>query len=406
MGGNGLPTDKGYYTVVDLVRLRQRVRRREGLTVLPKVHCRRCVGSRQDGIKGLRTAPANSKLIFLRAHLFCQGAPKPMPEVTLAFVGYRQEWERDWIAQRVGDAVQVVGLPCDPADTILERAGDLPARAEMLVCWGFPLDRIHERPGRLKLLQCLAAGTDSVPKVELHRLGIPVAGNGGANSVAVAEWAVLLILAALRRLTRLIGDLHQGRYNALAYEWGWEAISELTAKRVGIVGFGRIGQDVALRLAGWGCELVYCDQRQIDPAREGQCNAARVSLDELMETSDAVTIHAPLTDRTRGMIGAAQIGRMKPTAVLVNTGRGPVVDEAALIAALQSGAIAGAGLDVTQTEPLPLDSPLLQMDNVFLTPHLAGLTMEARQKALSFAAENANRLAAGERPLGIVDPFE
>ena len=326
--------------------------------------------------------------------------------LTLAFVGYRQEWERDWIAERVMDAVEVIGLPCDPSDTLVERAGDLPEQAEMLIQWGFPVDRIHERPGRLKLLQSLGAGTDGVPKVELHRLGIPVAGNGGANSIAVAEWAVLLIVAALRRLTQLIGDLREGRYNTPAYGGGWETMPELTAKRVGIVGFGRIGQDVALRLAGWGCELVYCDQREIDPARERACNASLVSLDELMQTSDVVTIHTPLTDRTRGMIGAAQIGRMKPTAVLVNTGRGPVVDEAALIEALQGGAIAGAGLDVTETEPLPPDSPLLQMDNVFLTPHLAGLTMEARQQALSFAAENANRLAAGEQPLGVVDPFE
>ena len=106
------------------------------------------------------------------------------------------------------------------------------------------------------------------------------------------------------------------------------------------------------------------------------------------------------------MIGAAQLGRMKPTAVLVNTGRGPIVNEAALIEALQKGTLAGASLDVTETGPLPLESPLLQMDNVFLTPHTAGLTLEARQKALSFAAENANRLAAGQQPLGLVDPFE
>ncbi len=131
-----------------------------------------------------------------------------------------------------------------------------------------------------------------------------------------------------------------------------------------------------------------------------------MSLDELMQIGDVITIHTPLTDKTRGMIGAAQIGQMKPTVVLVNTGRGPVVDETALIAALQSGAIASAGLDVTETEPIPPDSPLLQMDNVFLTPHLAGLTLEARQKALSFVAENANRLAAGEQLLGVVDPFE
>ena len=329
-----------------------------------------------------------------------------MANLNLAFLGYRQQWERDWIAARLTKDVEFIALPCTPSDTLLKRAGDLLEQTEMLICWGLPLDRIHEGPGKLKLLQTLGAGTDGVPKVELHRRGIPVAGNGGANSIAVAEWTVLLIVAALRRLTQLIDDLGANRYNTPAYAEGWEKMPELTAKRVGIVGFGRIGQDVALRLGGWGCELVYFDQRQIDPARERACHASRASLDELLQTSDIVTIHTPLTDGTRGMIGAAQLGRMKPTAVLVNTGRGPIVDEAALIEALQKGALAGAGLDVTETEPLPLDSPLLQMDNVFLTPHTAGLTLEARQKALGFAAENANRLVAGQRPLGLVDPFE
>ena len=260
---------------------------------------------------------------------------------------------------RLGTAAR--GLPCaargsGPGDVHLpEDAGDLLEQTEMLICWGLPLDRIHEGPSKLKLLQTLGAGTDGVPKVELHRRGIHVAGNGGANSIAVAEWTVLLIVAALRRLTQLIDDLGANRYNTPAYAEGWEKMPELTAKRVGIVCFGRIGQDVALRLGGWGCELVYFDQRQIDPARERACNASRASLDELLQTSDVVTIHTPLTDGTRGMIGAAQLGRMKPTAVLVNTGRGPIVDEAALIEALQKGTLAGAGLDVTETEPLPLD---------------------------------------------------
>ncbi len=164
-----------------------------------------------------------------------------MPDVTLAFLGYRQEWERDWIADRLTNAIELISLPGDPSDTLVERAGDLPQQAEMLIRGGFPVDRIHQNPGKLKLLQCMGAGTDGVPKVELHQLGIPVAGNGGANSVAVAELAVLLIITALRRLTQLVTDLREGRYHGPAYESGWETITELTAKRVGIVGFGRIG---------------------------------------------------------------------------------------------------------------------------------------------------------------------
>lgn len=328
-----------------------------------------------------------------------------MPNLKLAFVGYRREWERNWLAERLSDAVDFSAVPCDPTETIAERSAGIVADANIIVTWGYPLGDIHERPGELKLIQCMGAGTDGVPKVELHELGIPVAGNGGANSIAVAEWTVMLTIAALRKLTGLVGDLRQGRYNQPIYR-DWEEYPDLTRKRVGLVGFGRIAQAVARRLAGWECEIVYCDQREIDPETQCACNAAPVPLDELMRTSDVVSVHTPLTARTRGLIDADRIGMMKGTAILVNTCRGPVVDEAALTAALQSGAIAGAGLDVTAVEPLPPDSPLLTMDNVFLTPHMAGISIEARQRAITFAAENANRLAAGDKPLGVVDPFE
>jgi phosphoglycerate dehydrogenase-like enzyme len=328
-----------------------------------------------------------------------------MTNLNLAFLGYRQQWELDWLTEHVSAAVAVEALPCDPMETLGDRGADLAAQAHILVAWGYPLAGIHQSPGKLKLVQTLGAGTNGVPKVELQKLGIPVAGHGGANSVAVAELTVLLIVAGLRRLTGLVNDLKQGRYNVPAYR-NWEQLPDLVEKRVGIVGFGHIGQAVARRLAGWECEIVYCDQLEIDPRRQSECNATPVSLEELLRTSDVVSLHTPLTDKTRGMVGAEQLALMKPTSVLVNTCRGPVVDEAALISALQKGTIAGAGLDVTEVEPIAPDNPLLLMENVFLTPHLAGLSVEARRKALTFAAENANRLTAGLPPLGVVDPFE
>ncbi len=328
-----------------------------------------------------------------------------MPDLKLAFLGYRKGWELDWLAGRVSAAVEVEALPMDPVETLGQRGDALAGAADILVTWGYPVSDIHLRPGNLKLLQTLSAGTDGVPKIELHELGIPVAGNGGANSVAVAELSVLLIVAALRRLTAQLNDLRENRYNVPVYR-NWEKLSDLTQKRVGIVGFGRIGRDVARRLAGWECEIVYFDRLKVDARLQSECNATPVSLEELLHTSDVVSLHAPLTEKTRGMISTDQLALMKPSAVLVNTSRGPIVDEAALISALQKGTIAGAGLDVTEAEPIAPDNPLMQMDNVFLTPHLAGLSVEARQKALTFAADNANRLAAGQQPLGVVDPFE
>ena len=328
-----------------------------------------------------------------------------MPNIRFAFLGYRKEWERDWVVERALAAVEVLAILRDPADTLQERGREFADQADVLACWGYNVEDIHLHPGNLKLVQSLASGTNHVPKIELHKLGIPTANNGGTNSIAVAEITVMLIVAAMRQLAHLLSNLEEGRYNAFTFDT-WEEYSELSQKRVGIVGLGNIGTDVARRLAGWDCEIVFFDQREIDPARQRECRATSVSFEELLETSDVVTVHTPLTDKTRAMIGRDEIALMKPTAVLVNTCRGTVVDEAALIDALQSGAIAGAGLDVTEVEPIAPDNPLMQMENVFLTPHVAGLSVEARQKSLAFAVENANRLAEGHLPLGIVDPFE
>jgi len=194
-----------------------------------------------------------------------------------------------------------------------------------------------------------------------------------------------------------------GVYNQGFFE-RWEDFHELTGKRVGIVGLGQIGSRVAKRLAGWECEVVYHDIAKIDPALEQAANARRVPFDELLHTSDVVTLHVPLDRTTHGMISTRELELMKPSAVLVNTCRGPVVDETALISALEGNEIAGAGLDVTELEPFEPDNPLLKMRNVVVTPHLAGLSIEAREKALDFAARNASLLASGKDPESIVLP--
>ena len=329
-----------------------------------------------------------------------------MPDITAAFLGYRDEWEIEWVKSRVPDNVTVVGTTMEPADTLAERSFEAAADADVIIPWRFRFTGEDvAKFNKVKLVQALSAGTDYLPKKELHERGVMVAGNHGANSVAVAEMTVALIVGAYRHLQEQIRNIHSGKYHGDFFDT-WESYHELTDKRVGIIGLGQIGSKVAQRLQGWGCEIVYHDKVEISPEVEKLANAKRVPLDELLSTSDVVCLHVPLTDNSRGMIGDDELAKMKPTSVIVSSCRGPVIDEAALIRALENNAIAGAGLDVTEVEPIEMDNPLLNMRNVFLTPHLAGSSIEARQKAINNATINIGRIAEGKQPFGLIDPFE
>jgi phosphoglycerate dehydrogenase-like enzyme len=179
---------------------------------------------------------------------------------------------------------------------------------------------------------------------------------------------------------------------------------ELTDKTVGIIGFGRIGQRVARRLQGWDCRLIYHDIAKFPPGLEEALHITRVPFDDLLRTADIITLHVPLNRYTKGMISDREFDLMKPTAVLINACRGPVVDEAALIRAMQARKILGAGLDVLEEEPTPADNPLLNMDNVLVTPHLAAFAQESFEKSRAFAVQNTARVARGEEPESVVEP--
>ena len=328
-----------------------------------------------------------------------------MPKFTAAFIGYRDEWEIERIRSKVPDGVEVVGVPQEPLDTLPQRGEQMARNAEVVIPWRFPIKAEIAEGGRLKLVQALSAGTDYLPKKELHTRNVLVAGNFGSNSVAVAEYTVMLIVGAYRHMQEQIRNMHSGKYHGDFFET-WENYHELTDKRVGIIGLGRIGSKVGQRLQGWGCEVVYHDKVEISPEIEKLANAKRVTMDELLRTSDVVCLHVPLTENTRGMISDDEFAKMKPTSIIVSSCRGPVIDEAAMIRALENGAIAGAGLDVTEIEPIPQDNPLLKMRNVFMGPHLAGSSVEARYKALDNAAFNIGQVFQGKSPRGLIDPFE
>ena len=235
-------------------------------------------------------------------------------------------------------------------------------------------------------------------------MGIRVANNGGGNSVAVSEHTVALIVSTYRKL-------HLQFQTVKAREWAgdmraawYSQAHELTGKTVGIIGLGRIGQQVAQRLQGWDCELIYSDDVAIPAEVEERLNVTRTSKDDLVTRSDVITLHVPLNRQTRGMISDREFDMMKPTAILINACRGPVVDEAALIRAMNEGKIAAAGLDVLEEEPTPADNPLLDMDNVLVTPHMASFAQESGEKSRAFAAQNVARVVRGEDPESVVLP--
>ena len=266
-----------------------------------------------------------------------------------------------------------------------------------------PLE-IARRCPNLRLVQTLSAGTDTLDVKGLGEMGIRTANNGGGNAVAVAEHAIALMISVYRKL-QLQFESVQAREWAGDIRERWRGQThEFTGKTVGIVGLGHIGRAVARRLRGWECDLVYYDVVDHSDELKRELEIRRVSLDELLWDSDVVTLHVPHTGRTKGMIGAPEMSKMKATAVLINTGRGPVIDESALAHAISRGEIAGAGLDVLEEEPTPTDNPLLDMDRVVVTPHLAGNSVEAYEKSRVCALANAARVIRGEEPQSIVLP--
>jgi phosphoglycerate dehydrogenase-like enzyme len=253
---------------------------------------------------------------------------------------------------------------------------------------------------KLKLVQLLSAGYDRVDIEAARKAGVPVANNGGANAIAVAEHTILLMLAVLKQLVRFHLDVVAGRWRPPASSES--PVYELSGRTVGIVGLGNIGKKVARRAAAFDARVQYYDIVRLSAAEEDALGVRFVLLSELLRTSDIVSLHVPLTDATRRMIGARELGLMKPGAILVNTCRGPVVDEEALYQALKEGRLGGAGLDVLVDEPPPKDHPLFSLPSVTLTPHSAGPTWENWTARFRNGFDNIERVAAGRKPLWVI----
>ncbi len=286
-------------------------------------------------------------------------------------------------------------------------AGDVPAAildADFLCGFIGPIDSgalLAAAAKRLKLVQLMSAGYDRFNLDGAREAHLPVAVNGGANAIAVAEHAIMLMLSALKHVHFLDGAVRSG---------GWRSptiasrrVYELYHSTVGIVGMGRIGQEVAKRLAGWETTIVYYDPVRLSVEREQELGVRYLGLDALLRTADAVTVHVPLNAHTHHLIDAESLSLMKPTAVLVNTARGGLVDEEALATALREGRILGAGLDVLSQEPPPADHPILELPNVTLTPHTAGPTWQSFPRRFANCFANIERVHRGEKPLWVVE---
>jgi phosphoglycerate dehydrogenase-like enzyme len=246
---------------------------------------------------------------------------------------------------------------------------------------------------KLKLLHKWGIGVDKFNLDAARAARIPVAITAGANAGAVSEHTLMLMLATYRRLSLADRRLREGvwmrpQIRAQAYQ--------LSGKTVGILGFGNVGRMVAHRLAGFDVRILYHDIRRADMATERSLRATPVTLDELLTQSDVVSLHVPLTQVTRGMIGADALARMKQGAILVNAARGEVVDEPALYDALVSGKLHGAGLDVFDKEPADANNPLLKLDQVVVTPHIAGSAIDLVGDIARHAFRNMQSVLNGE----------
>src|SRR5438876_5532459 len=250
---------------------------------------------------------------------------------------------------------------------------------------------------KLKLVQLTSAGYDRVDVEAARKAKVPVANNGGANSVAVAEHAVMLMLAVLKKLVYHHLNVVSGTWRAS--DFASIRTYEVEGKRLGIIGLGNIGKKVARRVQGFDMDVRYYDVLRLTADQEDALGVRYALLHELLRTSDVVTLHVPLNDVTRKMMSTKQFAMMKKSAILINTCRGPVVDEDALHQALTSGTIAAAGLDVMVEEPPKKNHPLFSLPNVTLTPHSAGPTWDNWTKAYRNGCDNIHRMEAGQSPL-------
>jgi len=317
------------------------------------------------------------------------------------------------LSPRLPEALVDVARALLPTGYVLQVAAQeptdlLPAMADAEYFVGFARTSLgpefYRAAPRLKLVQLISAGYDRVDLEAARRARVPVANNGGANSISVAEHTMMLMLSVTKKLAWQHNNVVAGRWRV--GDFSETRLYELAGKTLGIVGLGNIGKKVARRAQAFDMRVQYYDIVRLTEDQEDALNVRFVLFSELLRTSDVVSLHVPLTDLTRNMMSADEFALMKPGAFLINTCRGPVVDELALEKSLRVEHLAGAGLDVMFDEPPPAGHPLFSLPSVTITPHMAGPTWENWARAFRNAFDNIQRVAAGGKPRWVIPELE
>ena len=313
----------------------------------------------------------------------------------------------------------------DPAYPPLEAVGDVEANREEGVIWPYEellrrgpahdyiysllTDNIDARfletcaasNPRLKMVANMAVGYNNIDVEAATRLGIAVSNTPGVLSDTTADLAFALLMATARRIPEAERFLRAGKYT------GWGPLlfcgAEVHHSTLGLIGAGRIGKIMAKRASGFETKVIYYDVYRMSPEDEAAYHLTYMPMDEVLQEADFVSVHTPYMPSTHHLIGERELHLMKPTAILINTARGPIVDEKALANALQSGIIAGAGLDVFENEPA-VEPALLTMENVVLLPHIASASLKTRTLMATMASENIVAHFHGQKPPNIVNP--
>lgn len=298
------------------------------------------------------------------------------------------------LQEAIPKGFKLISLNKATKEELLEKAGEADY---FLVSGRLSIDKeVIENATRLKMIQRTGVGADMFDLDVLKEKGIPVYVNMGVNSQSVAEHAMMLILSVLRRLPIVNANVKNGIW--LKQDTGVQS-NELCGKTVGIIGIGNIGRTVVKMLHGFDVNIMYYDIYRLNEEREKALDIVYAPLTELLQKADIISLHCPLTPETKHIINADSISLMKKGAVIINTARGGLIDETALISALESGHIKAAGLDVFEKEPPEKTNPLLSFNNVTVSPHVGGLTYEAFKSMMVEAMNNIKLFEEGKSEL-------
>jgi glyoxylate reductase len=306
----------------------------------------------------------------------------------------------DMIAQVAEMKVWPEELPPPPA-SLLEEVRDVDGLLTLLTDM---IDAsVMQAAPRLKVISNLAVGYDNIDVAEATKRGIVVGNTPGVLTETTADFAFALLMAAARHVVEADAFTRKGRWKT----WGPMLLlgQDIHHTTLGIIGLGRIGAELAKRAKGFNMKVLYYDELRRSEEEEKRLGVEYIpELSTLLSQSDFISLHVSLTPKTRHLVGAAQFALMKPTAILINTSRGPVVDQKALYEALKSRQIFAAAIDVTEVEPIPLEDPLLTLDNIIITPHIASASIATRTKMATLAAANLIAGLRGQIPPHCVNP--